>query len=239
MLLLKKEKLEFKGCSTLLGFCAVAFALIFGNVLLACSYTFSCKTFIPTLSFLGAFRNHDRLFVFACTSYTVILQLLSLSFNSYFHASLLKKYRVLSLLLSSCASVCLIGLSVFDEVNGIHLKKVEGLHTVFSVCLWCLCIAWGSVIYAAFSTSKLSSVQDYWLGKLKRLLQFEAFMGILTILEWHYAYQSSWNVFSETNEAFCEWVLVCVGLFTPVVVSKLMPDLKFTLSLSPNLKSLE
>lgn len=235
-----KDKLHIRAQPVILGLCAVAFLLIFGNVLSACTATFSCRRFLPTLSFLGAFRTHDKVFTFACTYYAVVVQVISIAVHSCLYTVLQSKSRQFTVCIGLYISLSLIGLSVVDEVNGIYFKKFGYLHIAFSLSLWAACLLWGYTIYDAFASSTLNQIQRYWLRQLRRLLNFEVLLGVVTILEWHFAYTIYWNFFiNESVEALCEWILVGLALFAPVVVAGLLPDLKFTLSFASTLKTFE
>lgn len=233
------NKVQIRAAPTLLLMCTLAFLLLFGNVLSACTTTISCRNYIPTVSFLGAFRNHDRMFVFVCTFYSIVIQVISLAVHSILHTSMSWNQRQILLFFGVCVSASLVGLSVVDEVNGLHFIRLDNFHIAFSLTLLIVSLIWGYSIYDSFAASTLNQSQEYWLTQLKRLLIFEFALGLVTMLEWHFAYTVYWNVLvNETVEALCEWTLIGVGLFAPVVVASILPDLKFTLSLSTPMKDL-
>jgi hypothetical protein len=111
---------------------------------------------------------------------------------------------------------------------------------VLSVSLWVFGLIWGYLIHDGFAATELSHSQAYWLDVLRKLLLLEVVLGLLTMFEWHFAYTIYWNfLVNESVEALCEWTLVGVALFSPVVLANLLPDLKFTLHMSPPKKGQE
>lgn len=239
-MLWRNDELLFNGPKVFLALSSMGFLLYFSNVWLACTYTLSCNSFVPTLSYLGAFRNHDRVFVLACTFYSVVLQLINLGVQCHFSDIFPSVTRLLSTIVGFGASVCLICLSLFDEVNGIiAMETYESLHSILTILLWVSGLVWGLLVYRSFAETELAPSKQYWLDVLKKLLVLELILGILTMLEWHFAY-TPYNNFlvNESVEAVCEWILVAGGVFAPFVIANLLPGFIFTLKLSSS-KSFE
>lgn len=62
------------------------------------------------------------------------------------------------------------------------------------------------------------------------LFRFIIVWGILTILEWHFAYTTLTNFFvNEVVETLFEWVLIIVSAYSPFIMSRLFGTFTITI----------
>lgn len=204
--------------------------LLFFNVLLACSFTFYCKG-LPTLSYLGTFPMHDRVFIITLTmaSFSLLVYHLGiyLRIESYVSSMHSRSYMLTSLI--SCFSLILI--SVIDEVNGIFIFTIERLHLVLTITFLTSSLASSRLSLEAFNSMELTHNQKLWKERCWKLIYAVVIMSAVTALEWVFAYTIYFNIFiNETVEALCEWAVVVLGLIAPYCWTK--TSNKFTMSLS-------
>lgn len=204
--------------------------LLFFNILLACSFTFYCKG-LPTLSYLGTFPMHDRLFVITLTlaGFLYILFHLGIytrieSFISPAHG---RAYILTSLI--SCGSM--VAIPVIDEVNGIFIFPIERFHIVISITFLTSTLASFRLSLEAFETMELAQHQLMWKERCWKLLYAVVIMTAVTMFQWVFAYTIYFNIFiNETAEALCEWSVVTLALMAPYFWSQTCKE--FTLGLS-------
>jgi hypothetical protein len=106
--------------------------LLFFNILLACSFTFYCKS-LPTLSYLGTFPMHDRLFVITLTLAGFLYAIFHLGIYTRIESFISAAHGRAYILTSVISCVSLVAIPVVDEVNGIFIFPIERFHIVVSI----------------------------------------------------------------------------------------------------------
>ena len=106
--------------------------LIIGNLALACTTNFNCKSFLPSPGYLGCFRGHDRIFIVACTLYCFILSAFYLALYIQFRSRLseLRRNLLIGLSIISSASLPILGLT--NEIIGNHILPISMIYSFSS-----------------------------------------------------------------------------------------------------------
>ncbi|CAG9324596.1 unnamed protein product [Blepharisma stoltei] len=194
--------------------------LVYANLLLACLTNFSCSTFLPTLTYIGCFRGHDRIFIVSCTFFALVLVLMYTGAYYHFGSSLPDWKRLALLYLGVISCITLPFISLTDEVNSVHIIPFEPVYSFLSVCFVLVNLAWGSLVYSLILKSRSTfNVQERrWFFILTLFLGLFAFLSLITLIEWNWAYSTSSNAFiNENAEAICEWILVTISIFLPPI----------------------
>lgn len=214
---LTNEGIKVHASTLLFGGCSLMEALLFINVFWSCQDTFDCMTFWPTISYVGCFRGHDRLFNLALAYFAVWLCLFIPCVLACVaeHSGRCTKWflGVGGLLLS----VTLPWASIIDEANSSHIAPLEKIHVGIVTGIVIGGLIWSIVAVKAASRTKgkddqVSFLKSYWL--------FSVVMLAFAVYEWKYAYsdQANWWV-NENVEALCEWTIVTLAVFFPYVFS--------------------
>jgi hypothetical protein len=203
--------------------------VLFGNLFLSCLLTINCWEFWPTLSFLGSLSGHDRLFVFGCTAFALVVIVMSASVTLALHETSDSWTISLLQLIAGTASSFLVTLAVVDEVNGIIIHSLEGSHVFLSLSFLLLSLTWGYIVWRESVSSKLCSLAS----TTRTHLGLCAFLAALALYEWEFAYTiHSSSLVNETAEALCEWLLVIVAVLTPAFLGRQLPEFRVSLSSS-------
>lgn len=194
--------------------------MVYANLFLACSTNFTCSVFLPTLTYIGCFRGHDRIFIVSCTFYSLILTFLYS--GAYYHfASSLSDIQKMFLRYSgliSCVILPFIGLT--DEVNGVHMIPLEPIYSFLSASFLILNVLWSGLVFFLIynSRSSLNLQENRWFCILSFMLSSFAIMFMVTLIEWNWAYSTYSNsLLNENVEAMCEWALVTIAILLPPV----------------------
>lgn len=99
----------------------IMLGLELGNIGIACATNFYCTIFLPTFSYLGCFRGHDRVFIVTCTYFALVLPITYIGGHLHFRsvASNIKRGVMAIFGIISCVSLPV--LALVNEVNGVHL----------------------------------------------------------------------------------------------------------------------
>lgn len=206
----------------------IGFLLLF-NVMLACSFTFYCRG-LPTLSFLGTFPMHDRLFVITLTTAAVGLVVYHIGIYIRIESSTHSRGYILTSLISC---MCLILISVIDEVNGIFIFPIERLHLVLTISFLTSSLASSRLSLEAFNSMQLTENQIIWKERCWKLMYAVVIMSGITAFQWVFAYTIYFNfLVNETAEAICEWAVVTLGLMAPYFWSRTSKEYTISLSIS-------
>lgn len=197
---------------------------LLGNVLAVCTLSFSCSALIPTISYTGCLRGHDRVFAFICTCFALTIPLTVLGLKARFHGAVDCKLMTYAGL--SCAFV-LPGIGLIDEVNGLYVVSLTHVHTWLSLLLLTLAFCFAYCVYSALETvtATLSYEELKWKARLHTMYYASAVLALFTILQWHFAYTTYSNsLVNENIEALCEWTLISIGVFQPCVYAQFIPN---------------
>mmetsp|Transcript_12244 Transcript_12244/g.17832 ORF Transcript_12244/g.17832 Transcript_12244/m.17832 type:complete len:236 (-) Transcript_12244:31-738(-) len=199
----------------------VMLALLFGNVACGCALSFSCRAFLPTLSFLGSFRDHDRMFMLALTLYAVFLPVLCFSVYLKTRKAMSWVSKASFLFLGLASSPLLVLVGFIDQVNGLYFFLIEYRHYEISLILFVSLTLW---VYLALDVLEKVTKDETERSKLNicwKIYRFELFMGFLTMFEWHFAYTIYSNVLmNEVVEALVEWVFIGTAVVYPYYLAK-------------------
>lgn len=197
---------------------------LLGNVAAVCTISFSCKALIPTISYTGCLRGHDRLFAFACTCFALTIPLTVLGLKARFSGAVGTKLMTFAGI--GCA-VVLPGIGLVDEVNGLYVVSLIHVHTWLSLMLLTLSFLFAYCVYSCLEavTPILSYEELKWKGRLHTLYYVCAVLALVTIFEWHFAYTTYSNsLINENIEALCEWILISIGVFQPCLYTQFIPN---------------
>lgn len=126
--------------------------------------------------------------------------------------------------------VLLLLLSLIDEINGLHFVLLDDIHVFLSLSFFITCISWTYLMLDEFDKLDLTFHDANHLITVNRLFYFIIIWGIITILQWHFAYTTLSNFFVNENvETICEWILIIVSAYSPYVMSKLFGNFRFTI----------
>jgi len=210
----------------------VMLALVYANIGLACSTNFMCSNYLPSLLYLGNFRGHDRLFIVACTYYSLVLALLYLGTHLSFSGVLPRFVRLFSGALGGISCISLPLLALADEVNGVYPFPIVSVRDFL-----CLVFLWANFLWlliAYFSLYKMAeaynSQEAKWFGFFKVLFTLCVCFGIFLYS------QGSLDESLDTNSrSFVEWGLLTAGVAFPAVIAQLCRGyvLSFSVNIGP------
>jgi len=209
---------------------ALIILMLFGNVLVACTSSFSCARFLPTISYVGCFRNHDRWFVLTLTLIASVLPIFYLSVHLRVKFTLSNKENLVMYFCTAASSVSLIIIGLVDELNGIHLHPMEYVHIAFSLTFVVVNFVWQNIVLAALERFVHEFDKKVWVKRANLLNKLLAIMTIITMLQWHFAYTIYSNfLVNENTEAISEWILVILASLVPGTFANACSDLTLTL----------
>ena len=193
---------------------------VFSNIILACATNFTCSVFLPTLTYLGCFRGHDRLFIAAATYYGTVLPLVFIGGYSNFKPVMSETQRNVMLKLGLVLSAVLPLIAITDEVNGVHIIPLEPVNNALSIFFIMGSFTW---VYFGFrSIQKMSESfnenEKFWYKVLRGIVIVLIGMVIVTIIEWKFCYsQYSGEWVNEHIESICEWIIMIIFIVLPTV----------------------
>jgi len=197
-------------------------ALLASNLVSACQSTFDCTHFWPTLSYIAAFKGHDRVFSLALTLQSWTLVVFFLAAQTYYRPLVSREAHYLMLGAGCLLSAVLPWIGVLDEVNTASGVALEKVHYWLVVAALFLTGMW-SILSLEVEGSHL--VQRY----MKTVWAITCF----SVIQWTFAdsvYSSS--VLNSDLEALSEWTAVSLGVFAPFVYSRTWPKCEFWLQTS-------
>ncbi|CAG9314158.1 unnamed protein product [Blepharisma stoltei] len=215
-----KEFIHFSETSFWLLIGSLMSAFMFGNVFMACTFSISCLKFLPTFSYLGCYRDHDRWLNFSLAFYGGVLPLIVVSLSVKL-AEYVKKCSLIIMILAGfmgCTTLILIGL--IDEVNGLYILPLDRMHPWLTLFLYGCFNLFLYIALTGLENVPLEYSEKEWLGRCNNLYRLANIMFAVTGTEWFLAYSIYSNFFiNEVVEALCEWFVVTLAVFFPFALS--------------------
>ena len=198
-------------------------ALLYINFYSACTFTITCESFLPTLSYIGALRGHDTLLVLALTFQSFLLIPVFSSFHSSLDYQLSKDDYVFFKIHEFIIIALVISTGIIDESSGLDFYPNQDSHRFLTFGLCVLAFSWSFWALLHLGKNKMSTKQKSNYNFTIMLYLLAVVFAVLTILQWHYAY-TIYNglFFNHYNESICEWILVTIAIRFPYYLSKIM-----------------
>jgi hypothetical protein len=197
--------------------------LLYLNFIGVCTFTFSCADYVPTVSYLASFRNHDVLIVLTFCLFFFSLVPLFLSFNVKVARVLNKEELTIMSLFELGIIVLGITCGLVDEINAIEFNPVDNLHVFLSFALSSLAFFW--VYYALHFLERTFLVmeQKKMITFCWRFFKVLLLLYVVTLLQWHFAYTTYNGLLANTLiESICEWALITLSIRFPVYFSQII-----------------
>jgi hypothetical protein len=129
--------------------------------------------------------------------------------------------------LSLASDVLLLLIGIIDELNGLYFLILDDVHIFISLSFFVVTFAWAYLLLDEFNKLDLPFSETHALTVCNRLFNFIGIWGIVTILQWHFAYTIYSNVFvNENTEALCEWILIIASAYSPYFLSKMFGNFR-------------
>jgi len=195
--------------------------LLFLDVACLCSFTISCRSFVPTLSYTSTFSVHDGLFVLIAGIQAIVVFLTVFSFR----VTKETKYSIDDNLYSTALEIGIIVLlfcvSIVDESNGLEFADSAKFHKFFTINLCYFTFLW--VFWALLKLRDIKKTLDQEFN----LLVCWASLATLSILvlicsaQWAFAVSIYSNWFLNTYmEGIFEWLAILVAVRLPYHLTK-------------------
>lgn len=208
--------------------CLVTEMALVLDLMSSCISTFDCNNYWPTLSYMGSFKDHDRLFMFALTWQAVVLAFFYVAAYSLHNQVLGRLNHSIMLLIGLTTAFALPWVGYIDEVTPNYLIPTEKIHLVLVVGFTTLTLLWVWL--------SIDCMRAAWKTQYIALLRYQI-LGIALVAasfyQWKYAYtQAAYT--SEALEALTEWVAVSVAVFAPYMYTRAFLDLNVSLRFKLN-----
>lgn len=220
-----KGQLQFSGSSLFLLSSLLIEGLIVLNLLSSCQDTFDCRTFWPTISYLAAYRGHDRTFSVTMTLLAVEVAVFVVAAWTQYQGVGKAKGRVM---LGSGGLLALLipAIALVDEANSSPYAPLEKIHRWVMTVVIVLGVVWTALSLEAMRTIHLkrSREQQEETLFLEKYVLTALMLLLVTVVEWCFsASHPSWLV-NENVEALCEWTVVSLAVFAPYFYSLTFPQ---------------
>jgi hypothetical protein len=198
-------------------------ASLYLNLVGICTFTITCSSYIPTVSYLASFRNHDVLIVLTWSFYFFSLLPLFAAFNTKISKVVNKEELFIMIVFEIAILVLGLTCGLIDEINGIEFNPIDNLHVYLSFALSSILFFW--VYYALHFLERTFLVieQKKMISFCWKYYQFMWLLYLLTLLEWHFAYTTYNGLLANTLlESVFEWALISLSLRFPVYFSEII-----------------
>lgn len=205
--------------------------LIFLNLLWSCSRTFDCRSFWPTISYLGCYKGHDRVYNLSAGLYSFVLMSFFLSASLNYRPYLNQALNRFMLLLGVGISMLFPAVTIIDEANSSYYVQTELVHYILMKILLTLGFSWVFFSVMVIGRIKLEPAEEEWNSFLKKYILLGVAMACLSIYEWNNANldPKTWWM-NENVEALTEWFAVTLCIFAPFFYSMTFPSCSLSLS---------
>lgn len=205
---------------------AVVVEMMLGwNVIWACWETVDCSGYWPTLSYISAYRGHDRILTFSLSLFSLTLLPFFLSAQTYYHSYLTWEANCLMLLSGLLICALLPWTAVVDEVNTASGVPLEQIHYWLVVTVVFLGTVWTALSLSANTHLKTPFLSGY--------IQTTWVVTGLCIVQWTFSESIYSNFLLNSHlEAVCEWTALSLSIFTPSVYCHCFPSCSFYLQCS-------
>lgn len=219
--------------------CAVAqTCLLLGSLYISCETEFNCSLFIPTLSYLAAYRGYDRVFSVSYTLYALVLLLFFLSAHFVYQPFTRSCTQSAMLVFAVLACLSLPAVAVVDEMSSSYLVQLDYVHRCLvgvlcaSSLLWALMSLCGMCSLRRTLTGAYRTEQRLLAQYLLIAVLATAIAGYIWLCQFYNAV--NWLI-TDFNAAIAEWFAVLIATFIPYCYSLSFPG--FTLELAFRTKS--
>ena len=206
----------------------LAFLTIFSfylNLILGCSYVFSCKHFTPSPNYLGCFLGYNRFYVLSLTllSLTMALTYLGIYLEFSAKSNILEKIVLKGVGIFTCIALPIIALT--NEVNSTHIVDFRLTFYILSYLVMSLNIIWIMVMYLKAGKG------IYCRASTKICCNFSAVLVICYIfveVQRYANYTTNNWLINTTVWSISEWVLVTLGIIFVALIGDINKSFKIT-----------
>lgn len=203
--------------------------LLLLDVISLCSFTITCSSFIPTLSYTSTFRVHDTIFVLVASiqSFAIFLTFVAFHITKEAKGSVDDKLFLGTLEIGIIALTCTV--SLIDESSGIDFSEIGKLHKFFTINLCYFCLLWVAFALPSLKNTRKTLDQEFQLLVSWALLLIGFILVLICIAQWTFAVSVYSNWFLNPYlEGVFEWLAILVAVRLPYHISKACDcDLKF------------
>lgn len=198
------------------------------DVISLCTFTITCKSFVPTLSYTSTFRVHDTVFVLiACIqSFAIFLTFLAFHFTKDTKSSVDDKLYLGALEIGIIVFTC--SVSLIDESSGIDFKEIGKFHKFFTINLCYFALLWVASALSSLKSTRKTLDQEFQLLVSWALMLIECILVLICMAQWTFAVSiySNWFLNSYMEGVF-EWLAILVAVRLPYHISRVCDcDLK-------------
>lgn len=199
--------------------------ILYLNLISSCIFTISCSSYLPTLSYLGAFRLHDLGFILAVTLQSFMLLILFIAFHHCLDVVLSKDDKYFLMIHEITILIFIVFVGIIDESSSIDFNPFDDIHRFVSFAFAGFCISWGYWALKFLANNDLSEEQ-----KLNHKIAFKVYLvavafAVLTLIQWLFAYTIYNNLlFNQIAESLCEWTAVTASARFPYYLCRAMDN---------------
>ena len=218
-----KGQLQLSGSSLFLLSSLLVESLIVLNLISSCQDTFDCRTFWPTISYLAAYRGHDRTFSVTMTLLAVEVAVFVIAAWTQYQS--VGKGRVM-LGCGLLMALLIPSIALVDEANSSPYAPLEKIHRWVMITVVSLGMVWTALSLEAMRLvhPKLPREQQQETHFLEKYALTALMLLCVTIGEWCFSTtHPSWLI-NENVEALCEWTVVSLAVFAPYFYSLTFPQ---------------
>ena len=206
----------------LAGLTIVSFYL---NLVLGCSYVFSCKNFTPSPNYLGCFLGYNRFYVLSLTllSITMAITYLGIYLEFASKCNILEKIVLKGVGIFTCISLPIIALT--NEVNSTHVVDFRLTFYILSYLVMSFNIIWLIVMYLKAGKG------IYCRAATKICFNFSVALMICYIfveIQRYANYTTNNWLINTTVWSISEWVLVTLGIIFVALIGDVNKSFKIT-----------
>lgn len=205
--------------------------LVFINLIWSCKSTFDCRTFWPTLSYMGCYKGHDRVYNMSAGFFSIVLMTFFISASLNYAPYISKITNQIMVFLGLGISMLFPAVTIIDEANSSYYVQTELVHYILMCILVSLSFAWVYFSVIAMRRVQLDAEEDDWNSFLKKYILLGACMAGFSIYQWKHARSEASNwLINENVEALSEWFTVTLCIFAPFFYSLTFPSFSLTVS---------
>jgi hypothetical protein len=186
-----------------------------------CTFTVSCQSFVPTLSYISTFRLHDTCFVLAAgiQSLAVVLTFVSCFTVRESKESLDDKLYKRSLEVGIVFMVW--AASLVDESGGIEFNEIGKFHKFFTFSLCYFGFLWSLSIIIELYRMKKNDSQTFHYRVCFWGFIIEFILVIICIVQWVFSGSIYMNWFLNYYfEGIFEWLAIVIAVRYPYHLSR-------------------
>lgn len=226
--------LRLRGSRVFLLCAVLQTSVLFGAIWLSCRSEFDCTVFLPTFSYLAAYRGYDRLFAVAYTFYALVLLLFFLTAHMAYRGHAGGCVQGMMMTFGVIACLVLPGIAVIDEMGSSYLLPLDMVHKGL-VALFCFsAFIWISGSFCGIFRLR-RTLKGAFQTEQRLLVQYISIALLATFISayiWYCQYYNAVNwLITDTTAALAEWFAVLTAVFLPYCYAISFPGLELQVAL--------